>query len=78
MNHTPVEGKDGFYRDESTKAIVNKNRHEYDIYIQQRKKLNTEKERIDNLESSVSDLKDDIKDIKTLLQLALNSKKDGE
>ena len=67
-NYIPVEGQDGFYRDTRTGAIVNRNRLEYQSYIKQREKLNSEKNRIDRLENDVSDIKSMLNNIVDLLQ----------
>lgn len=64
----PVEGKDGFYRDPNSGAIVNKNHLEYQSYIKQREKLNSERERIERLENDVSDIKSMLNNIVDLLQ----------
>lgn len=67
-NYIPVEGRDGFYRDTKTGAIINKNYLEYQSYIKQREKLNSEKNRIDRLENDVSDIKSMLNNIVDLLQ----------
>ena len=70
----PVEGKDGFFRDEHTNAIVNKNHNEYQMYVANRKKLLEEKERMKVLESKVENLSSDIGDIKDMLVSLLKNK----
>lgn len=63
----PVEGKDGWYRDPSSNAIINANRSEYDKYMatyNKRQKELTEKEA---LQKEVSQLKSEMSDIKALL-----------
>jgi len=67
-NYIPVEGRDGFYRDTKTGAIINKNHLEYQSYIKQREKLNSEKDRIDRLENDVNDIKSMLNNIVDLLQ----------
>lgn len=67
-NHTDL------YRD-STGAIINTNKSGYDRYMATRNKLNTDKERIQNLETKVDSLSSDISDIKNLLiQLSQSDK----
>lgn len=63
----PVKGKDGFYRDSETNAILNKNTEEYQNYIANRKRLLDDKEKIKNLEDKVESLSSDIGDIKNML-----------
>ena len=63
----PVEGKDGWYRDPSSNAIINANRTEYDKYMatyNRRQKEIAEKE---TLQNEVSRLKSEMSDIKALL-----------
>jgi len=68
MSLIPVEGKDGFFRDSATNAIVNKNRLEYQSYVSNREKLSTEKQRINILENDMDRLKGDLDEIKSLLK----------
>lgn len=71
----PVKGKDGFFRDDHTNAIVNKNKNDYDMYVANRKKLLDEKERMKALEGKVENLTSDIGDIKDMLVSLLNKNK---
>lgn len=63
----PVKNHDNLYRNSSTNAIVNTNTNGYLTYISNRNKLQSDKERIDSLETKVESIKDDINDIKNLL-----------
>ena len=67
-NYIPVEGRDGFYRDTRTGAIINKNHLEFQSYIKQRQKLSSDKERIEKLEDDVNDMKSMLVSIVDLLQ----------
>lgn len=67
-NYIPVENQDGFYRDTRSGAIVNRNHLEFQSYVKQRQKLNSDKERIDKLENDVSDIKSMLNNIVDLLQ----------
>ncbi len=67
MTHIPVEGHPGLYRDSKTGAIINNRSNDYQTYMNNRKKLLSEKERIDKLEL-------DIGDIKRMLQVLTNGK----
>jgi len=58
MAHIPVEGMEGYFRDSETNAIVNKNNLEYQSYVSNRKKLLSDKERIDSLENKVDSILD--------------------
>lgn len=74
MALVPIEGKDGFFRDSVTGAIVNRNKTDYENYINARNRLSSEKERVDNLEQKMDNLQNDLSDIKTLLQVIANGK----
>ena len=65
--YIPVENNKGFYRDTSTRAIINTNKKDYQLYMANREKMLSDKQRIDELEVKVDSLKDDISDIKNLL-----------
>lgn len=68
-----VEGHPDLYRDEETKAIIN-NSEEYSKYMSQRNaRLNQVKE-IDALKASVSEIKNDMSDIKAMLTLLISTK----
>jgi len=66
-----VEGKSNLVRDTETSAIINTDTSGYHAYIANRKKLLSDKERIDKLETQVSDIKGDLSEIKDLLLKAL-------
>jgi hypothetical protein len=69
-----VKNHSDLYRD-GTGAIINTNKSGYDRYMATRNKLNTDKERIENLETKVDSLSSDISDIKNLLiQLSQSDK----
>lgn len=66
-----VEGKVNLVRDTETSAIINTDTSGYQAYITNRNKLLSDKERIDKLETQVSDIKGDLSEIKDLLLKAL-------
>lgn len=65
--YIPVENNKGLYRDSSTRAIINTNKKDYQLYMANRERMLSDKQRIDELEVKVDSLKDDISDIKDLL-----------
>ena len=65
--YIPVENNKGLYRDSATRAIINTNKKDYQLYMANREKMLSDKQRIDELEVKVDSLKDDISDIKNLL-----------
>lgn len=58
---------EGYFRDSSTGAILNKNNLEFQAYVKNRDSVTNEKQRLDSLQTEVSSLKCDISDIKNLL-----------
>ena len=72
MKHTNVEGHADLIRDNSTGAILNNDTSQYNQYLSQRAKGKQGTERIDNMETDLRDLKDDINEIKTLLKALSN------
>ena len=72
MNYSNVEGHSDLIRDNSTGAILNNDKSEYDNYIRMRAKRKEGANRIDNMENDLKSLKDDINEIKTLLRALSN------
>lgn len=72
MKYSKVEGNKNLIRDEETKAILNTNQSEYDNYITLRNIKKSEVERMQQLESDVSNMKDDLNEIKDLLRSLAN------
>ena len=68
----PVEGKDGWFRDPDSNAIVNANTSDYDKYMATYN--NRQKEISDKraLQNDVSELKSEISEIKSLLKTLAN------
>ena len=67
MKKYPVKDHTNLYRDGSSRAIVNTDVNGYKAYMANREKLFTDKERIDQLETTVEEIKCDLTDIKCLL-----------
>ena len=55
-NLIPVEGENYLFRDPQSNAIVNTNKSGYDAYVTRRKIQQNEKERLDHLESEISEI----------------------
>ena len=64
----PVDGEKNISRDLKTNAIVNTNKSDYEAYIRQRDLKISDKERVNKIESDLSELKSDINEIKDLLR----------
>ena len=67
MSKIPVKDHRNLYRDGSSTAIVNTDSVGYQAYVANREKLLTDKQRNDNLETTVEEIKGDLTDIKNLL-----------
>lgn len=53
----PVKGHTGLFRDEKTNAILNCNNYEYEEYLKIKNKIINEKTEIDELKNEIKDLK---------------------
>jgi hypothetical protein len=54
----PVEGNSNLSRDPKTGAILNTDRSEYEKYVAQREARQLDKERLNKLESEISEIKE--------------------
>tara|TARA_R100001443_G_scaffold1417_5_gene5255 strand:+ start:777 stop:998 length:222 start_codon:yes stop_codon:yes gene_type:complete len=72
MKHTNVKGHGDLVRENNSNAILNVNYSEYDNYVNGRSKRKQGSDRIDNMESDLKNLKDDINEIKNLLRALSN------
>lgn len=66
-NLIPVEGKIGLYRDSDSTAIVNKNTHEYNEYIERKKVLSQKNEKITEMKTEIDYLKNELTEIKNMI-----------
>lgn len=72
MNYLKVEGHSHLMRDRNTNSIVNTNMTEYQEYISRRNAKSDENQKIQNLEEDLTNMKDDINEIKNLLRSLIN------
>jgi len=72
MTFKSVEGNKYLSRDGRSNALINTNKNEFEAYIKNREKLQSDKERIDSLEQKVDYLKGDLDEIKSMLRAAIN------
>lgn len=68
MEYLKVEGHNNLIRDPFTNAIINTNMTEYQQYISRRDVKNKENQKIEDLESDVTNIKNDLDEIKMLLR----------
>jgi len=73
-NYIKVKNHEDLVRDTRSNAIINQNKSAYDNYIENYKHTYTEKQRINSLERDLSDVKNDINEIKTLLKFLAQNK----
>jgi len=72
MNYLKVEGHSNLLRDPNTNSIINTNMSEYQEYIIRRDSKSEKNQKIENLESDVANIKNDLDEIKLLLRSLLN------
>ena len=72
MSYLKVEGHGGLYRDSQTNSIVNRNTSEYKQYMSQKKTRNNEHQKVDVIEQDLTNLKNEINEIKFLLKELVN------
>ena len=72
MSYLKVEGHGGLYRDSQTNSIVNRNTSEYKQYMSQKKTRNNEHQKVDVMEQDLTNIKNEINEIKSLLKELVN------
>jgi len=72
----PVEGKEGWYRDPDSMAIVNCNATEYDNYMAAYHRRHNKDKKLESLQGEVSALKSDLGEIKDLLKSLVKGEQD--
>ena len=66
--YVKVKSDVSLVRDVNSNAIISKNQSEFDKFINLSKKKYEEKKKFDNMRSDLDSLKEDMKEIKTLLR----------
>ena len=72
MDSIKVSGYDNLVRDPKTNSIINTNMSEYNEYISRRDSKLKENQKVQNLESDVANMKEDLDEIKFLLRRLIN------
>ena len=72
MDYIRVKGSDNLIRDPKTNSIINTNVSEYNEYISRRDSKLKENQKVQNLESDVANMKEDLDEIKFLLRRLVN------
>ena len=66
--HIKVKSDVSLVRDIDSNAIISRNQSEFDKFIRLSEKKYAEKKKFDNMRSDLDSLKEDMKEIKTLLR----------
>ena len=72
MDEVRVKGRSDLIRDPMTNAIINTNKNAYEEYIARREIKRAETQKVKDLETELSDIKDDLNEIKSLLRRLSN------
>ena len=75
MTYIKVKGHDHLIRDPKTNSIINTNMSDYKEYLSRRDSKLKQNERVNNLESDITNMKEDLDEIKLLLRRLLNESK---
>ena len=67
-----VKDHSGLVKNTENNSIVNENKSEFQSYIENRKRLSSQNEKVDELEQNVQEIKNDLNDIKDLLKKLAN------
>ena len=66
-NFVPVEGRSGLYRDENSKAIVNRDKKAYLEYMKRKKTVKNKNQELDQMKEDLDNMKGELGEIKGLL-----------
>lgn len=72
MEEVKVKGYSNLVRDPITNAIINTNATAYEEYISRRQSKEKENQKVQNLESEIVSMKNDLDEIKSLLRSLAN------
>ena len=73
-NFVKVEGNPGLVRDMETKAILNNNSSDYENYLRKRDSMLSNQEMISRHTEEITEIKEDLSQIKSMLMALLNKK----
>ena len=66
-DYTPVEGRNGLFRDSQSTAIVNRDKKAYLAYMQRKKNAEKKSSELDQMKDDLDNVKSELGDIKDLL-----------
>ena len=67
MNKLKVDGHPELVRDTKSSAVINNSRRDYEEYMEQYRARKRSNDRIDNMESDMNSIKNELDEIKSLL-----------
>jgi predicted transcriptional regulator len=73
MTYTKIEGHSDLIRNTETQSIINTNSEEYSRYLSTLKIKQKDKTKVEVLERDLNDIKEEINQVKEMLQKLLNS-----
>lgn len=73
MKYSKIEGHPDLRRDTTTNAIMNTNQNAYETYLAMSQVKQEEKNKVDSLERDLDAIKDEISQVKTLIQDLINA-----
>lgn len=73
MTYTKIEGHPNLIRNTESQSIVNTNSEEYSRYLSTLKIKQKDKTKVEVLERDLNDIKEEINQVKEMLQKLLNS-----
>ena len=73
MNHSKIDGHPDLIRDMNTNAILNKDQNGYKSYLAMAEVKQNEQNKVEDLERNLDTIKEEINQVKSLLQELLNA-----
>jgi hypothetical protein len=73
LNHSKIEGHPDLIRDMNTNAILNTNQSGYENYLAMAQVKQKEQNKVEDLERNLDTIKEEINQVKSLIQELLNA-----
>jgi len=73
LNHSKIDGHPDLIRDMNTNAILNKDQNGYKTYLAMAEVKQNEQNKVEELERNLDTIKEEINQVKSLLQELLNA-----
>jgi hypothetical protein len=74
MTFIPVKDKKNLYRDLNSNAIINTDKSSYNSYLKLKEQKIKENEKVEKLNNEIETIKDDLKELKTLIYKLVENK----